>query len=198
MTNAKLTDAMADIETLDTRPSAVVLSIGVVLFNRRDPSVPMKELNLKFGTKEFRDEQITVGRTVNKETVAWWKGQDADAKQIFKQANVASMLDALDKLTTFLTKGNTTFLVWGNGAGFDNTILVSLYESFGQTAPWKFWNDRCFRTMKGEHGHIARPPAFQGVKHDAVDDARQQALYLQAIYQELQKYNITSWKDRQL
>lgn len=191
------TDAMMDIETLDTRPSAVVISIGVVLFNRREPSVKFKELNLKFGKKEFRDEQIMMGRTVDKSTVAWWKGQEPAAKKIFKQANVTSMFDALEKLTAFLLQEDTNLLIWGNGAGFDNTIVTSLYESFGEEAPWKFWNDRCFRTFKGEHGHIARPPAFKGVKHDAVDDARQQAKYLQAIYQELQKYDIQSYKDRQ-
>jgi len=192
-----LTDAMVDIETLDTRPSAVVLSIGVVLFNRRDPSVKMEELKLTFGLKEYRDAQIKVGRTVDKETVAWWKKQDADAKLIFRQGNVPSVEKALGELSAFLTQYDTKVLVWGNGASFDNTILVSLYRSFGMEAPWKFWNNRCFRTFKGEHGHIARPPAFAGVKHDAVDDARQQALYLQAMYTELQKYNITSYKDRQ-
>lgn len=191
------TDAMIDIETLDTRPSAVVISIGVVLFNRREPAVKMKELNLKFGKKEFRDEQIMMGRTVDKSTVAWWKKQEPAAKTIFKKANVESVHDALGKLTAFLSQGDTNYLVWGNGAAFDNTIVMSLYESFGEEAPWKFWNDRCFRTFKGEHGHITRPPAFEGVKHDAVDDARQQARYLQAIYQELQKYNILSYKDRQ-
>ncbi len=195
---ATLTDAMVDIETLDTRPSAVVLSIGVVLFNRREQTVPMKKLNLKFGKKEFRDEQILMGRTVDKDTVLWWKKQEPAAKKLFKEANVESVTDALQKLTEFLTQGETNFLVWGNGASFDNTIVVSLYESFGMEAPWKFWNDRCFRTFKGEHGHIARPPTmFAGIKHDALDDARQQALYLQAIYAELQKYNIQSYKDRQ-
>lgn len=191
------TDAMVDIETLDTRPSAVVIAIGVVLFNRREPSVKMKELNLKFGKKEFRDEQIMMGRTVDKSTVAWWKKQEPAAKKIFKQANVESLDEVFEKLTAFLTQGDTTYLIWGNGASFDNTIVTALYDSFGLEAPWKFWNDRCFRTFKGEHGHITRPPEFQGVKHNAVDDARQQALYLQAIYQELQKYNIQSYKDRQ-
>lgn len=193
---ARITDAMADIETLDTRPYAVVLAIGVVLFNRRDPSVPMKELNLVFGKKEFRDEQIMFGRTVDKETVRWWKGQDPEVKRIFKQANVKSVPDALNKLTAFLTGEDCELLIWGNGANFDNVIITTLYESFGMEAPWKFWKDRCFRTFKGEHGHIARPPAFQGTKHNAVDDARQQARYLQAMYTELQKYNIKSHKDR--
>lgn len=192
-----ITDAMIDIETLDTRPSAVVLSIGVVLFNRRNAEVPFKELNLKFGKKEFRDEQIMMGRTVDKETVAWWKGQDPEAKKLFKQANVNSVPEALYKLSQFILAEKVNVLVWGNGAAFDNTIMMSLYDSFGMEAPWKFWNDRCFRTFKGEHGHIARPPAFKGVKHDAVDDARQQVLYLQAMYAELQKYNIQSYKDRQ-
>jgi len=192
-----ITDAMIDIETLDTRPSAVVLSIGVVLFNRRNPEVPFKELNLKFGKKEFRDEQIMMGRTVDKDTVRWWKGQDPEAKKLFKQTNVSSVTEALEKLSAFILGEKVNVLVWGNGANFDNVIVASMYDSFDMEAPWKFWNDRCFRTFRGEHGHIARPGEFIGVKHDAVDDARQQALYLQAIFSELQKYNIQSYKDRQ-
>lgn len=191
------TDAMIDLETLDTRPSAVIVSIGVVVFNRRDSSVPMKKLYLTFGKKEFRDEQILMGRTVSRDTVIWWKKQEPAAKKVFKESNVDSISDALDKLETFLTSFDVTLLIWGNGAGFDNVITTSLYESYGRDAPWKFWNDRCFRTFKGEHGHIARPPTLWATKHNALDDARQQSLYLQAMYEELQKYNIQSFKDRQ-
>jgi len=193
---AGITDVMVDIETLNTCPTAVVIAIGAVGFNRRDPEVPMVELDIKMGTKGLRDEQVIMGRTISKETVIWWKGQEPAAKKIFKQANVESVSEALEKLTAFLTGFNVNVLIWGNGSDFDNTIVSTLYSSFGSEAPWKFWYNRCFRTFKGEHGHIARPPEMKGVKHDAVDDARQQALYLQAMYAELQKYNITSYKDR--
>lgn len=193
-----ITDVMIDLETLDTRPTAVVLSLGLVAFNRRDPKVPFQELDVKMGTKELREEQTMMGRSIDKETVAWWKQQSPEARRIFKQANVSSVLEGIQKVIAFINSFNTQVLVWGNGASFDNAITVSLFESFGEKSPWPFWNDRCFRTMKGEHGHITRPPAMKGVKHDAVDDARQQALYLQAIYSELQKYNIKSWKDRQV
>lgn len=190
------TDLMIDLETLDTRSSAVVLSIGAVLFNRRDPTVKMKGLHVVMGTKELREEQRMMGRTVDPETVAWWKQQTPEARAIFKQKNVESTTEGLRKLTAFFDLADVQLKVWGNGAGFDNIITVSLYESFGMTPPWKFWDDRCFRTFKGEHGHIAEPPAFKGVKHNAMHDARQQALYLQAMYAELQKYNIKSLKER--
>ena len=39
--------------------------------------------------------------------------------------------------------------IWGNGAGFDNTLLRQAYEVNSREVPWAFRHDRCFRTLRG-------------------------------------------------
>jgi hypothetical protein len=60
--------------------------------------------------------------------------------------------------------------VWGNGAGFDNVLIEALYRNIGKGAPWKFWDSRCFRTLK------ALLPADKTVKHDVAHNALQDAI----------------------
>ena len=70
-------------------------------------------------------------------------------------------------------------LVWGNGASFDNVILSQMYRRHQIAQPWKWWNDRCYRTTLAGH-----PPVnldFVGTKHNALDDAMHQARTLIAI-----------------
>jgi hypothetical protein len=65
--------------------------------------------------------------------------------------------------------------LWGNGASFDNAILAHAYARCGATPPWKFWNDRCYRTVAAL---TATPRQQGGTHHNALDDARSQAEHL--------------------
>ena len=78
--------------------------------------------------------------------------------------------------------------VWGNGSDFDNTIMGDFYRSYSIAPPWKFWKNRCHRTMKA----IAQSTfeGYAGVRrlgthHNALDDAMHQARELQAIVKAL-------------
>lgn len=66
-------------------------------------------------------------------------------------------------------------MIWGNGATFDNMILRNAYLATGQRQPWNFRDDVCFRTVKYL---FPLKKEFQGVRHHALDDARNQAKYL--------------------
>lgn len=189
-------DIMIDIETLDTVSTAIVLSIGAVAFNRRDMSVPFDTLYLGFGTKDCREDQKLYGRTMSRDTVNWWNKQSEGAKQVLREKNVESVNDALVKLVNFIKRQNCEPYVWGNGSNFDNVIVSSLLADYGIPQPWKWINDRCFRTMKSEHGHIIEPVQRLGVHHNALDDAIHQAKWLQIIFKELQNSNLKSYKDR--
>lgn len=183
----RLTDIMIDIETLGTTESSVVLSIGAVAFNRRNPAIPISTLYLGFGTSDCRKEQVEKGRTMSRDTIAWWNKQTPDAQRVLKEKNVENVTEALSALVSFIRGLPIDPLVWGNGSDFDNVIVGSLLETYGFARPWKFWNNRCFRTMKGEHGHIVTGPERVGVHHNALDDAIYQATFLQSIYSVLQK-----------
>jgi len=180
---------MVDLETADNVPTAAVVAIGAVVFAGPNRGVT-------FYAAVDLQSCLSAGLTMSAGTMDWWGRQSAEARAVFDDPQRLGILEALQALHRFVSPLSEP-KVWGNGASFDNAILSNAYRACGVPLPWKFWNDRCFRTFKGEHGHIARPGEFKGVKHDAVDDARQQARYLQAIYTELQKYNIKSYKDRQ-
>lgn len=175
---------MLDIETLDTTQSAVVLSIGAVVF---DPF--SKQLGEKFYV-EFTtdlDTQQRVGRTVSAATVTWWMQQGAAAKQIFADpapegVRRVSTAQGLTEFASFVARnGGKEAQLWGNGADFDNVIVGSLFDSFGMVKPWSYSRNRCYRTMKrlfGENVKITR----HGVHHNGLDDAITQAVHLQEIF----------------
>lgn len=184
----KFTDVMIDIETLDTKASAVVLSIGLVAFDRHDPERKPVKLTIDMGQKQFRDEQKRFGRTQDNGTVRWWKKQSEKAKNVFQRGNVTDCSHGCAVLVKFFhdnTDGNHV-KVWGNGSDFDNVIVASFLDTFGYSTPWKFWNNRCHRTMKSEFGHVdTLSIPFTGVQHNAADDAAHQVKQLHAIYQSL-------------
>ncbi len=68
--------------------------------------------------------------------------------------------------------------MWGNGADFDNAILAHCYSRLGRPAPWKFWNSRCYRTLKSFSPVRGKRI---GVHHHALDDAKTQAADAMAI-----------------
>ena len=184
---------MVDIETLDTQQSAVVLSIGAVVF---DPH--SKALGETFYV-EFTDDlelQQSKGRTISADTVRWWMMQSDAAKVVFakrdendltikSKINVASRLsteDGLGEFSYFVARnGGKKVELWGNGADFDNVIIGSLFDTFGLVKPWLYGKNRCYRTMKRMFGENV-PLVHQGVPHNGLDDAITQAVHLQEIF----------------
>ena len=180
----KFTDVMCDIETLNTVASATVLSIGLVAFDRHNPDRKPVKLTINMGQKQFRDEQKRFGRTQNADTVRWWKKQSAQAKEVFQRANVTNCEHACTVLIKFFNDNTDprNVKMWGNGSDFDNVIVADFLTTFGHQVPWKFWNNRCHRTMKSEFKHLLPNIEFTGVQHNAADDAHHQVKQLWAIY----------------
>lgn len=186
MTAHTITDVMLDLETLDTVDTAVVISIGAFAFNRNDIHKPTHGFHEIVGGKDHREEQKLFGRTTSNETIAWWKKQSPEAKVIFKTNTCDDTAHMLAKFATWLAELPCLKLrVWGNGATFDNTILASLYRTYGMDVPWNTFNDRCHRTIKEHFGSEGEPVTFIGTKHDALDDATNQAQKLCSIIQGL-------------
>lgn len=81
------THGMIDLETLDTKPSCTVLSLGAIKFNPLDDSEPHSELYLKIDV----DEQDRLGRTTSDDTIAWWAKQEPKAmEEAFDQTGAVS------------------------------------------------------------------------------------------------------------
>lgn len=170
-------DVMIDVETLDTRPSTVILSIGAILFDIEQPAVFGDSIHLHIDI----DSCLNAGCTVSGSTLLWWLSQNDDARNALVQAQRIPLNTALLRLAAFIPEDAR---VWGNGSAFDNVIVASAYNRMGIPLPWKYWNDMCYRTIKALNPQVPKP-AFEGVKHDALADAKNQARHLQLIYDQV-------------
>jgi inhibitor of KinA sporulation pathway (predicted exonuclease) len=75
--------------------------------------------------------------------------------------------------------------VWGNGVDFDQVLLKNAYAAVGADAPWKYFNQYCFRTLKNMFPP-KMPVQRQGTHHSALDDAVHQTRVVQQILRDYQ------------
>src|SRR6202042_946728 len=89
------------------------------------------------------------GLTTDKGTIGWWMRQSVEAQKVLAESRNGGMqLDAaLDAFAEYLKDFSKDVRVWGCGAGFDNVILAQCYTVIGKRLPWKYVNDRCYRTL---------------------------------------------------
>jgi hypothetical protein len=174
---------MLDLETLDTSPTSVVVSIGAVAFDLENPILGQTlylELSNDLAAQQKR------GCTISADTVVWWMQQNLAARNVFEKKHAddtsrVSTHEALELFSQFITdNGGNKARIWGNGADFDNIILGNLYSVYGMPRPWSYSRNRCFRTVKNEH---IGPDKFErhGTHHHALHDAITQTKHLQEI-----------------
>ena len=169
-------DCMIDLETLDTTPSAVILTVGAVKFNR-DSIVD--ELYIRLDV----DEQINRNRTVDDRTVEWWSTQpQAIQDEALGEHNRTSVQDTITELNKFIVGCDA---IWGQGYGFDMTLLQDLYLQWGHNIPWNFWNLRDSRTIFKIMPQDPVKVIPKVAAHNALADAHHQALCLQWCYKQL-------------
>lgn len=171
------TKIMVDIETLGVRPGSVILSIGAVKFDRHGVHDSFYQV---ITPKSCTD----VGLKIDIDTVMWWFNQSPEAQKALLAEPRYSIGETLTAFSRWLLGGDGShnwpdaddIELWGNGANFDNVLLAAAYDACGLDRPWKFYNDRCYRTLKALHPDV--PMARSGTHHNALDDARSQALHL--------------------
>ena len=165
---------MLDLETLGTRPGSAIRAIGAVKFDG-------EKITSEFYQRIDLRSCVAHGLVIDASTVLWWLGQSDAARHEFTRSGVALSV-GLELFRVWIEDADAQ--VWGNGAAFDNALLAEAYARLDQRTPWKFTNDRCYRTLKALY-----PVAdFVGVgtHHHALDDARSQALHLIGIRKRLQ------------
>lgn len=170
--------ATIDLETIDTCPQATVLSLGGVKFDPTNNSEPHSELYLKISI----DDQDKLGRTVSDDTIAWWSKQNPKImEEAFDQTNAVSVDEALRQISKWTVGVDT---LWGQGYGFDYTILEDMFRRGGKPIPWNFWIIRDSRTLFGCCQQDPRK-AIQNDLHNALADAYYQSKAIQMAYKEL-------------
>ena len=190
----KYTDIMVDLETLDTNPRAVVLSIGAVAFNL-DEQESVKDYlygldctHRSFAQRVSLDGQLP-NRTISGSTFQWWMQQSDEARKALC-GPAPSLFSVLCDFATWVgevSEGRTELQLWGNGAAFDNAILRDAYDQMELAHPISFRGDMCYRTIKTRlmPGKVDVENQDLLVAHNARHDAILQAVILQKIWASL-------------
>jgi hypothetical protein len=171
-----------DIETLDLSPSAVVMDIGVVIYDL-EKQVEVWATNLTPSISE----QVIVGRTVSKDTVNfhvrnYHKTLDSLVAHTSSfRPTVASVFNSMEELLSPVSE------IWINGLSFDPVVLRSLFTSRGiDRLPWNYRKEvdvRSFRTLfkkyglslgggNGDDGGDDGDDGKHRAVHEAIADAR--------------------------
>ena len=163
-----MNNLMIDLETLGTDPDAPVISIGAVFFDKNGLGRDY-QINLDI------DQQLKDGRKMTASTFKWWLEQSGAAQKVFKE-NFSETKNALTDFSKWITSYGFSSKVcpWGNGSGFDITIMEHIFKQYGVFVPWKFWNIRDLRTF-AEYVYNGKDMILDGVAHNALDDAKHQA-----------------------
>jgi exodeoxyribonuclease VIII len=171
---------MIDLETWGTNNKAIIISLGAVKFDpMTDEDLTVDNFYCAIDPKSSQD----YGLKVDANTIMWWidpKNDEARAKWLGEvKVDLASTLEGFQDWY-----GGESLPTWGNGATFDNVLLRNAYDCVGLECPWKFWHDRCFRTLKNLTKLEDALPTF-GVAHHALTDALNQAQHLRAVVRKL-------------
>lgn len=166
-------NVMVDLETLGNGSNSVIVAIGAVAFTKN-------ELLSTFYRVVDPESCIKAGLQMDASTVMWWLKQEQAAREAICQPGM-SLAEALQLFYNWYPPDAP---LWGNGATFDNVILDNAYKAVGQRPRWKYSNHRCYRTVKNLFP--VEQPLFEGVPHNALNDAVHQAKHLIAIAQSLE------------
>ncbi len=194
--NKKTDRIMVDLETLGKRAGCAILSIGAVAF------CPESNTTGKtFYQVIFTGSCVLHGLHRDPETLAWWNEQSFESRQVLRHAqdfeNSHQLEYVLQAFNEYVSQYDNPE-IWGNGADFDNAILIAAMAACGIEPAWKFWNNRCFRTLRSMYPDLKMDR--HGVHHNALDDAITQARHLLSILkrqgtEEGFKEAISTWKD---
>lgn len=150
------TNIMLDLETMGLTPNSAIVAIGAVKFTATEI------LDTFYQTIDL---DTTTG-DCDTSTIKWWLSQSQPARDELINAE-ASESEVLENFIKWI--GDDEPYMWGNSAAFDNVILGAVYHRNGIEKPWKYRNDRCYRTI-----NMLFPVediAQVGIQHCAIDDA---------------------------
>ncbi len=177
-----------DIETMDTRATAVVISIGICKFDPEavDAVGPIEHVSLEVGV------QIANSRTFSSDTFYWWVDQLVGMKQSPFPKPVEEVQHALARVIDFIYTNSEQLeddndglyqdaYVWVRGPHFDWTILDNLAKQVGVEWPIRYDKVRDQRTFCSGEKYDPPENGEVFVKHDALGDAIMQAMFIQQV-----------------
>ena len=168
---------MVDLETLATTPNAAILTIGAVTF---DPN--STKIYNEFYRRVELESLDALDTYIDDGTLEWWSKQDEAAQdEAFDPEGREPIRSVLDDFYKFCM-GSSRF--WSHGAAFDIVILEYYFRKINKPFPWNFWDVRDTRTIF-DLGMDPEMP--QANKHNALEDAKRQAIGVQNMMRKLSR-----------
>jgi exodeoxyribonuclease VIII len=165
---------MVDTETLGVGASAIILSIGAVVFDYA------KDLGDEFYVEI---DPATYPGEIEIETMKFWMLQSAAGNPCPCEGKI-SLSHAWDMFHQWLLQisgpGSKRLELWANGTDFDIPKLYYAAESLGEEILWAYNDVRDYRTIAKEFGKYGERPEKVG-HHNALSDAIWQAKHLISI-----------------
>lgn len=165
---------MIDIETTGIKPGCHVLTIGAVYFNLGEGV--SQDPNKRFYDRIYYESRIGMGN--DPVTMDFWQRQlPAVRAEAFGGTKLPR--DVLGAFINFLLKGRDNgaeLQLFSNHAQFDFPILEAYMDKFFIREPWTHREINCYYTLANQIKRIPKPK-FEGKKHNALDDAVNQATH---------------------
>lgn len=176
---------MIDLETLSTRPNAVILIIAAVKFNPFGKHSELKGMDT-FYRKIDITSCVRSGMHTDEDTRRWWSLQNPEIR---REAFEGERIDLYQALREFIEWFGHCKYVWSHGATFDIVILNEAFRLCSLEAPWKFWNHRDTRTLYAVAGMYSRDLP-QEDKHHALYDCHRQ---IWGVKEAMKRLGRTNW-----
>lgn len=155
---------MIDIETTGVLPGCKVLTIGAVVFNK-------KGFGEEFYTRLSYEKLESAGFTDTDSTMDWWNKQTPEvADEAF--TGETNPKEGLKSFDDFIKRHNPN-TIWCKGASFDFPILAYILNHYN-LPPLPYRALRCMRGVSDLAN--VEPIIFRGNAHNALDDAKNQAI----------------------
>lgn len=178
---------MLDLESMG---DDCISSIGLVVFDPyeepsedTDPPASL-HVNVKWGSLE------KYGIRPDERTIRWWLKQDAAAIDSLFKPEPVDIKEALHQVSCFWTEHGLKYL-WSHSY-YDAAVMIRLYKLIKGWFPWRGKDIRDYRTIQAlsdkKMRQEFRPLIREGsVHHTAVDDAYNQARFVQFVLTRLRE-----------
>jgi hypothetical protein len=165
---------MVDLETLGTNPDTIVVSIGACFFD-----IETKQLGPTFYMALDIEDQLKKGRSITGSTLKWWMSQSDAVKKVFHEKSKPTS-EVLNTLVYWIKQetNKKNLKPWGNGNTFDISILENMFNQYNIEVPFMYYNSMDLRTFRRFVANNEKVDKSEGTNHNALDDAKNQALFV--------------------
>lgn len=159
----KVLDITIDLETCSLKPTAAVMRIGAVAWDRNGIDTPFfpEEENLadnfdydnEFASNINLSSMFVDGFSFDQDTADWWARQNDDAKKhLVNTDDLADIqiviIDFFDWIEAMKERhGADEVYLWSQGSDFDISILRNICYKYNVAMPVRYTNVRDHRTF---------------------------------------------------